>query len=71
MSVRSMTRTLVSRLCSARGRSTTNAANAITSRTLPSSEAWKEKKPTSIARREPRATEPSAETGEDRRDEQP
>ena len=39
-----------------------NADSATTSRTLPSSEAWNEKNGVSIARREPRATEPSTWT---------
>jgi hypothetical protein len=60
MSVSSITLTVVSRPLSDRERSTTNADNATSSRILPSSEAWKEKKPTSIARRDPRATVPSA-----------
>ena len=36
-----------------------NADRATTSNSLPSSEAWKLKKPISIARRDPRAEKPS------------
>ena len=57
-----ITRTVVSRSRSDRERSTTNADSETISSTLPSSEAWKEKKAKLIARVEPRAACPSAST---------
>jgi hypothetical protein len=59
ISASSITRAVVSRSCSRRTRSTMNADSARTSRTLPSSDAWNEKNGSWIARREPRATDPS------------
>ena len=41
-------------------RSTMKADSVTASSSLPSSDAWKLKKPNSIARREPRAEKPSA-----------
>ena len=58
----SITRAVVSRSPTRRMRSTMKADSARMIRTLPSSEAWKVKNDRSIARREPRATDPSAVT---------
>ncbi len=55
-------RAVVSRSPRRRLRSTTNAASTTTMRIFPSSEAWKEKKGSWMARREPRAIEPRAMT---------
>ena len=53
---------VVSRSRSRRERSTTKPASATTSSTLPSSDGWIWKNGRSIARREPRATEPKPRT---------
>ena len=58
----SITRAVVSRSRRRRTRSTTNEASASTSSTLPSSDAWKEKKGRLIARCAPCAAWPSANT---------
>jgi hypothetical protein len=51
---------VVARSRSARTRSTTKPASATTSSTLPSSENWTSKNGSSIARRDPRVSEPSS-----------
>ena len=61
-SASSMIRLVVSRSPSRRMRSTTKADSVSTSSTLPSSEVCSWKKPRSMARLEPRVTEPAANT---------
>ena len=60
ISASSMMRLVVSRSPSRRMRSTTKAASVTISSTLPSSEVWSWKKPSSIARLDPRVTDPAA-----------
>ena len=70
ISASSMMRLVVSRSVRRRMRSTTNADSARTSSTLPSSDGWKRKKGSSIARREPRAENAQREDEHDRADQQ-